>query len=790
MGWLALLVVLAVAGAFGQVARADAEAGPAGAEVRLGARVSDDGAIRIGLQWREEGRWRGVTPRLSVIPGDAEVGRWYVSSSVSVPVRRVEVEVRVEDEEWIWEYSPGVLIVAVGEREWRDECGHLRLRLDGSTLGVNARKDCEEWSYEPIATDIGAEPNGETAQLVRVLAQQRTEGGVDLGLQRLIDGEWQAMEPSSPTSLTLDSSGRWAFTESFALPLSPPIVAGELRPGATISTDLGRLQVEVDGEVKQARCDWLAVITSIRSVQIRSATEDCQEVEPLFSVCAAESLSHCDHQQFQTYHWESAHDYPAWISLSQEDIPRIVEAVFLDFVTDLGVPEVIVSDWQGASYGSKNTIAILPEHRLLDVVLHETTHAIVDALGFRHVGHGPIYAATYVEVLGRYAPLVDTRVMRASAERMGVSIADRGARPVSDDGIEVVREIVCGLGEPGQAMCDAFRDRATFIVDAEVEQQKLGGGWTGDIAWGNVIQDDGRLWTSVTAFALIGGQSEAEARLQVVCDAGTKWIVRLWWPQEAALAEAVEYRAGSQKWSQDYWSLRLRVWEGSDPQYLAARVPATILSGMFWASSAGQPWLIRVADDERTYDVAFDLAGMFNTPVQADLAACGLHQPAGDPNAPILAQGEVNERLRYQAFVTDDDILLTHVVLESPIAELPDSVALLNIRCHEDDLSVQVWWQIDRNLSSSVQLQFGDHDPVRESWRHHKGTFRIQGVETTLRSQPAEAEALLKDLTWASAFGAAFTVQARSGGETYTAGFGLEGLFGTPVQGNLAACGG
>ena len=784
----ALLVVLVIAGALAHISRADAEAPPAGAEIRLGARLNDDSTTSIGLQWQEDGRWRGVTPRLSVIPADAEVGQWYASSSVPVPVRRVEAEIRVEDDEWDWWYTQGVLTFAVGDQVWRTECGLLRLRLDENAIRVDTLTNCDDGSSEQVAANMEEYANGSDDHLFRVMARLIADDDIELRMQRLVEGEWRAIEQTPDASLVLSQLGRWKFTDSLAIPLAPAVVSGELRPGATISTEHGRFRAEVDGEVKHSRCGDLTIIAASVSILLRTATEDCSGSEPLFSVCALKNLSQCDRQQYQTYHWEGAHDSHAKIEIDQGDIRRVIEAVYADYISNRSPPALVVSSRLGSSYyrSDKHHVAILPEHRQLDIVLHETAHAIIHELGLE-TGHGAVFAATIAEILERYAPLVDSRAMRANAERMGVQIADRGPRPMSNDGIEVVRQVICGLGEPGRAMCDAFENRAVVVPAVDLEGRRLGSGSAGNLSWTSEVQDDGSLWTQVTTRSPVEGQPDAVAKLQVVCHGD--WMVRLWWPHEGALSGAVAYQSGGAGWIEDHWSLQQGDWENQPPQFLWARDVAEIVHGMIWASSAGHLWIIRVADDERSYDVEFDLSGMFNTPAQADLAACGLHQPASDPNAPILTQGEVNGRLRYLAFVTDGDILLSHVVSESPIAERSGSVALLNIRCFGDDLSVQVWWQIDRNLSSSVQLQFGDHDDVRESWRHHKGTFRIHGVETTLRSQPTNPQALLKELTWASAFGADFTVQARSGGDTYTATFDLEGLFETPVQPNLARCG-
>ncbi len=782
--WVALLIVVAIAGALQHTSRTDAQAPPVGAEVRLGARLSDDGSIRIGLQWRAGGLWRGTIPRLSTLPDGAGTGNWYASSTVSVPVRRIEVEIQLEDEVWNWEQSHGAIIVTAGSRAWRAGCGALRISLEPEALKLEDEETCDTWEYRPFASDIGERPNGEARQFVRVLARPVSDSVIELGLQRFVLGEWQLIEQPSQPSLALTSRNQWRFTESLALPLLPAIVNGELRPGVTISTQEGQLQVNVDGEVKDAQCGILELTTGTNTIRVETLSEDCQSRNTLFTVC--ETRQWCDHQQYQVYKWEDEYDAPAWIELSLKEMEPIVQAVYSDFVPNHAPPSAAMSDFRYSYWDQEDhQVYMAAEHNRFDIVLHETAHAIADGLGLHDEGHGPNYAATYLEVLRRYAPLVDTRVMRANAANMGVSVAEQGPRPVSDEGVEVVREIICGLGERGQEMCDAYGTQMVNVSNHSVEGGFIGGGRNGNISWHSDVDDDGSLWTSVSVYAHIDGQPESQANLQLACSREGQFLVRLWWPGEAELSGDVEYQIESFGLISDRWIVRQTPWTDEGHQFLQATRASEVMESLIWASSAGYTWSIRIKDAERAYQVTFDLAGSFDTPAQANLALCGL-----DPEQASAERFVGRGDLPYGWYGAGDDdygLFRSYLYVESVEPRGEESVARLYIGCRTDnDLDAHVSWRGTEAVPPTLSYRVGDQPWRTARWRT---SSNAQGEDKRAFHSPLDPVVFLHQMIWLAGGSEMLFVQYEDGETTYHASFDLTGAFDTPVQRNLALCG-
>ena len=752
----------------------------------MGARLNDDGSTSVGLQWRQDDRWNGITPRLSVLPAEAESGKWYASSSVKVPVRRIEAEIRVADPDWSRAEFAGGLIVTAGDREWRAECGWLRIQLSDSDLRLDSWNDCDEWKWSPLTGEVGEHPSGEGDQLVRVLGRPLSGGVIELGLQRFVAGKWQPLDQPAQPWLSLTRRNRWTFTRSFALPLLPPMVHGDLRPGASISTRDGRMWVQVDGEEKVAHCGTLWIGEEKVTMSVTTLSTDCSYDETLFSLCGT-NVNHnlCDLQQRQVYNWETQHDVPANIDVGLADIVRIVEAVYSDYVLHRTPPLAEVIDLSFSSWNSDDhRVYISRDHAQLDTVLHETAHAIVDGVGLGDVGHGPNYAATILEVFGRYAPLIDTRVMRENASRMGVRVASRGPQAVSDDGISVVRDIVCGLGAPGQEMCDAFGAQAAEISDHSAVGRFIGGGRAGSLSWNSSVQDDGSLWASVMARSAVEGQRETEAWLELACSRNSELLVRLWWPGALTLSPSVDYRSGLFGWTGDRWIVRQNAWNGFH-QYLLATRASEVIEDMMWASGAGYPWSIRFNDQEHQYEVTFDLAGLFDTPAQANMALCGLDLEQATTDR-FVGHGRLPSGW-YGAGDDDDGLLRSYLHVESEEREAGESIARLSIHCVANtELSAHVSWRAIETVPSTLSYRVGEGPWRTERWRTSSDTRSevLRAFHT-----PLDPIVFLHRLIWLAGDSSSLVVQYEKDGTTYNASFDLAHAFDTPVQRNFAQCG-
>ena len=761
---------------------------PSGAELRLAARANSDGSISIGVQRRENGSWRGSVPQLSRLPADAVNDVWYATSSIAVPTRRIEAEIRTKSPEWYREVDNRTLILSSGDREWRiDESLRLLVNLDSDAMSFETY-NFESGESRPIATAIGREPTGEGTQLVRVLGRSAAGNAIELGLQRLAGRDWLPIEQPSRAVVTLAAAGVWVFTEPFAVPQLAPVFRGELRSGATIDTIDGSIQVTVDGQVKSSQCGFLGFDTSV-TIQVFSKSDDCQSDETLFSICSADTTARqCDAQQFHVYWWEHRHTGPAQIELTEAEIARIVQAVYGDYVTGTRPPAARRSEDAGNSYWSSgdHTVYILPSHRRLKVVLHETAHAIIDGLGKRDPGHGANFAAMNLSVFSRYAPLVDTRAMRRDAERVGVQIANWLPIPVSDEGIEVVRQVICDRGESGQAMCDAFDAQATGVVAAEVEGRgSSGSGRIDDVTWHSALLESGGWWSSVTKEKQVDDAGGELARLRVTCNSDHAPQVEIWWPGEAPLSEEIEHQVGSLGWVAERWNARPAPWGDSRQQLLSTYVPHRLAAQLGWAASAGLTWAIRLTDGQGTYELSFDLDDFFRTPAQANLALCLFN---GERSLePFVGWGELPGG-RYWAHIDDAGVLSSAVYVDAIPRSHPEKVARLEVTCSRHDrLNVLVWWRDLDGVNPLIEYGFDDSIGEQAHWHVGSGTWG-EDVEWSSLRAPNSLQ-LVSRMAWRGAAGQKLWFSVHANGETFEVTFPLDHLFETPVQGNLSRCG-
>lgn len=784
---VALVAMAALACAVLWLVETSAQVSPAGTEVRLGARANDDGTISVGAQWREDGQWRGTKPRLSSLPADASLGSWYASSTVPIPTKRVEVEIRVRNRLWTWEDSFGGFIVSSGGVEWQDNCGSLRIHLSDDALMFEALDaDCEDWV--PFAEQVEQSPLGEASQLFRVVARRAVGNAVELGVQRLFEGKWEQMHQPRPSVITLSPLNHWSFSESLTLPLAPPIVSGELRRGAKIATVNGRMEVTVDGQSKGSRCGLLEMDSSTVTLGIATSTEDCLTLEPLFTICSVGASWECDAQRSQTYDWESQYVGVApRIKLNDIEAERIVEAVYSDFVSGRVPPAIAHPETPFAYWSAADHIIYIPENGPnLHVVLHETAHAIVDGLGLDDPGHGANYAAVILRLWWRYAPLIDTHAAREDAHRLGLRIAEASSRAVSEDGIQVVHGVICALGDPGKAMCDAFNGKATNVSDHVLEGRYIGWGRSGDLWWTSRTDlENGALTTYVTKYTEIRGRPGEQAHLRVSCTPDYGLQVEMWWPGDMVFSEEVEHQTGMLEWTTERWIVRESSWGGTPHGYFKATNGKYLVGQLSWAAQSGLPWTMRVKSAQRAFVATFDLARLFNTPAQQNLAQCGLGQEPQSIDR-FVGRGNLPDGW-YSAGEDDDGLFRSTLTVESEEHRAGESVARLAIECRTDnELEADVWWRAVEAVPPTLTYRVGDGAWRTERWRTSSGTW---GEDEWALHRSLDSAMFLHQLIWFASGSGPLVVRYEDNDTTYHASFDLNGVFETPVQRNLAQCG-
>lgn len=132
---LCLLALVALAGS------AQADGGDL-AEVRIVARVGDDGRVEFGLRTRNpDGSWsEPILPRVRRFPVNATVGRWLYSSAVRVPASvESDLSVRVVD---------GSFVVRADGLNYEDVCGFVSLQRRSRIVSLTTEHPpaCDEFA--------------------------------------------------------------------------------------------------------------------------------------------------------------------------------------------------------------------------------------------------------------------------------------------------------------------------------------------------------------------------------------------------------------------------------------------------------------------------------------------------------------------------------------------------------------------------------------------------------------------------------------------------------------------
>ena len=156
---------------------------------------------------------------------------------------------------------------------------------------------------------------------------------------------------------------------------------------------------------------------------------------------------------------------------------------------------------------------------------------------------------------------------------------------------------------------------------------------------------------------------------------------------------------------------------------------------------------------------------------------------------PVMQHGSIDSESRYETGLFENGTVWSRVRRVSSAEEVPVLSTRLHLQC-TDEITVAVWWESKRAISNSVQWRIGDEEFTRETWGKGNGAWTIGGDrrEYWIVYAP-NAEEILKEMVFASSGGETFTVRIRSGADTYTTTFNLDGLFETPIQPNLTRCG-
>lgn len=782
------IVCLIVASSYANNVANAQEAG--GAEVRLGARALGGGSFTIVLQYRVDGSWRTVIPSRNVLSRSASADRWHTTSAIEVEVAQARAEIGVLNRRWTDEAGPEQFTVMLGDARYRARCGRLILSLkdDGFEMQTGSR-NCDD--IVTVAPPELANPTDVGAQVLRVAARRLSNGGIELGLLRLVDGRWEALRQPARAVLSGLALNTWRYTSLLELPALPAQVFGELRRGASITTRDGDFDVEVDGRVYRTRCGVLDLNILTEHVLVDTAAERCHGSAPLLTICPT---SNCDVQQNAVYAWESRQIGTSLdqIELTRSEAQAVVNAVFADFFTRSTPPTVSFSSEQSHGHAGRSEIVLGTDVQRLGAVVHELAHALIAQILVTDAGHGGAFTALLLHLWERYFPIADVQAARDDAKRHGIEVASRSPiRARFSEARQVIGQLFCDRPHDaiGPDLCDAASGAMSAWSDEEIAGRYVGfGGSLSDGFWWSAHEgDDGRFRTRLSLDSMEAFHGQSVARLSIDCNVDNELEVEVWWRQIRQLPATLTYRFGGGEAVTASWLQLTGTW-GND-SWAVHQVPDALsfLFQLSWQARFGTPLIVQYEQFGAGRRATFDLKKMFGTPAQRNLARCGSESVVVDSDGFVVDSSRDGDDF-WWGVDRDENPPTTWVVKQTNIID-SERRARLQIKCEDGDLEFGLNWEVDRDLHRSIRYIAGRRDSVDEDWQTGTSTW---GNDEYKWIGSDDAVALVASIAWeaqSERWFAARVWERHNTDRSYAAVWDLDGLFDTPVQPNLARCG-
>ncbi|MCY3569544.1 MAG: hypothetical protein OXH38_13020 [Chloroflexi bacterium] len=760
---------------------------PVGAEVRLAAQEDRSGSTSVGLQYRVSGKWRFLAPTRNVLPAAAIFDRWYTSSGIEVEVTQARAEIGVRNQIWSSMSGPEQFTITIGDTRYVARCGLLTLSLLSDGLEVQTgTRDCQDTvTVEPPEL---ADPTGVGPQVLRIAARRLLSGGIEMGLQRLVDGQWEALRQPELPVLAGFSGAAWRFTSAVQLPRLSGHVSGELRRGATITTRDGELDLEVDGRAYRTHCGVLELDILTEHVLAYTRDEGCQQRVPLLTICPT---SNCDVQQNAAYAWESRQIGSTLdsIELTLPQARAVVNALFDDYFPPFNPPRVSFSDEQEHGHGSRNEVVLGTRTRNLGAAVHELAHALVDRSNVRDAGHGGAFIAMLLDVWERYFPIVDIDAARDDARRSGLEVASTPpARAVRNEAVDTLSALLCSPRLFSIELCFASLGVMPSATEESLSGRYVGfGGAVAEGFWWSAQEDeDGRFRTHLSMDSLEALHGHSVARLSIECNVDNVLEVDVWWRGVRQIPASFTYRFGDGGGTTASWRQLTGTW-GND-SWAIHRAPdaASFLYLLSWQARFVLPLVVEYEQFGANHQATFDIYRLFDTPAQRNLERCGSEVVATNAEGLVIDFGSAGDDF-WWGVDEDDNPPTTWVVKQTNIID-SERKARLRIVCEDGDLKLGLYWEVDRDLDWTVRYLFSDSESRDEEWVSGWSTWG----ETEYKWTGSESAArLIAELAWAAQTERWFAARVWERDDTtrsYAAIWNLDGLFATPVQPNLARC--
>ena len=787
------IVALIALGVLAIPTSGDAQSQPSGVEVRLAGRLHEDGRIEVALQYWWNGRWsRGLFPTRRYLPTDADDDRWLISAPVQARIRQSQVRLGVEHPHWDGADGPGDFEVRVDGQRYRSNCGYLALRLDDGRLHLGTNnEDCV--SETELAEDRLGTPLGQGGQDVRIAARRGSDG-TELAVQYRERGGWsERLRPYDallPRTMTV---GRWYYTFSVVLPAPPSAVSGTFHRDASLTVVDGDFLLEVGDRQHRGDCGVLTLQSHGDAILANTLDSHCVSSTALATICGPSVRSGaCDVQRNHAYQWERVRlrrDGGSEIQLEIQEAQSVVDAIWDDYFTVRpNPPRVLRSHDGGTRYNSSTHRIHLADWAMtLDVVLHETAHALMQRASVADPGHGERYIALLLALWERYLPIVDVDAARAVAQAEGLEVADSVLPlPRRAQGVRSLRDLLCVYPVKSDRLCRAYAGELDVGP-----QDIIGPRFGGDIDslwWGvSTSEETGAVRSYIALESREAAGEVSVARLSIECNAEDELEADIWWRGARSLPADVLHRFGDKAWQEISWrTVSGGTWSGDDWSIHRAIDSPTLLREMIWYAASDLPFFIRYEQNGRQFAASFDLTGVFQTPIQANLVQCSASKQL-DSEAPVIDHGRFGDDF-FWGVDEDEDPLKTYIVRDTIISGSA-SEARLRVQCEDGGLDVDVYWAVDQNLDWTVRYRVGNRAVQTEEWISGRGTWGDTEYKWTGREQ---ADDLISQMAWAAQAGGRFTIEAHernSPNHRYTATFDLDGLFDTPVQPNIPRCG-
>ena len=636
--------------------------GEARQELRVAARRLADGGIELGLQRRAEAGWDALQqPQDSIVPAELTVRVWHATSPLSLPPPPPSVEADLRRGASI-ERVGDELQVSIDGTTYRTNCGELQLRSFRTTLLLDTRDEQCDRSVA-LATvcasaDVGRDCDVQRTQVYRwETRQERTArfGHIPLTeteAQDVVDAIFADYFGSGRRAPRVVASGgdsshfdgarnqivlaAWGF----AFDTVVHEMSHALRSAARIRS-LGHdgshtaLIMELWGryvpliDVAEARADARASELDVAEHPRPTPRADAGIVAVRDILCAesvtSDALCRAFDGQMSVLGAEATPDL--YVGSGKRGDLRWTAAL------NPKTSGTSTTVWQDAAVvGASDAraqfqVTCTPTDEL-DLSVWWYGVPDLDGEVTYQIGELPAVDARWLTGSGSGGPWLNHQAPDPAGIARAFSWAARSGGDLSFS-FELygrtystafdLEAIFNTPAQPNLAQCGSLAEPPA------IGEPVTGSGRYGPHLWWStqLNSETDALLTAVVRETAVEGADAALARLRIVCVYDDTLAVTLWWRGVPELSPDVSLRIGELPQQDVNWLTSIGRWGDNDWSFHGAPDSRSLVQALGWAAGAGANFSVSFVSDGATYSARFDLDGLFETPVQANLARCG-----------------------------------------------------------------------------------------------------------------------------------------------------------------------